>query len=175
MRKAVLSVIPILSVAVYASSNYQPLRVKVGLWETTTTTTRHGAIPVPPDLLARLTPDQRARIEAKLKADADGKTTTRTSKNCLTQAQLEDGRLYENRDLECKQTIDDSTPTTLNAHWDCAMDSGVKGSGQAHFEAASPTSVSGAIHISFSMGGHPVDSETTMSSKWLGPACGDVR
>src|ERR1051326_794273 len=48
-----------------AGVKLQPMDVKPGLWETNTTMTVAGEMPVPAEMLNRLTPEQRARIDRK--------------------------------------------------------------------------------------------------------------
>src|SRR5271156_871304 len=72
-----------------------PLDLKTGQWEYTVTTQMTGMpqaaagkqMPqIPPETLAKLPPDQRAKIEAAMKQAsgmASGQPTTTTSKNCI--------------------------------------------------------------------------------------------
>jgi hypothetical protein len=81
----------------HAQIKVEPLNVKTGLWEATMTTTTSGAAPIPAELLSRLTPEQRAKMEegAKVKASFASKTRTITSKSCVTREQLEKGFGHE--------------------------------------------------------------------------------
>src|SRR6266568_18776 len=56
----------------------QPLNVKPGLWETTATYKTSGAPPIPPETLAKLTPQQQARLEERMKANSAGSSNTNT-------------------------------------------------------------------------------------------------
>jgi len=67
-----------------ASGDVQPLNIKTGLWQLTMTTTVSGRPPIPPEALARMTPEQRAKFEAAMKARASHGPRTRTYKNCVT-------------------------------------------------------------------------------------------
>ena len=69
--------------AALAADSVQPLDVKLGLWESTTTTEHSGAPPIPDEVLARLTPEQRAKIEERAKASAQQGPKTTTRKNCV--------------------------------------------------------------------------------------------
>ncbi len=53
-----------------ATQKLTPLQVKTGLWEVTTNTTRTRQMPMSPDLMARMTPEQRAKMEEGMKANA---------------------------------------------------------------------------------------------------------
>jgi hypothetical protein len=63
MRNVLLGIVLLLSLTVMAADKIQPLNVKLGLWETTHTTTTSGQMPIPPEMLAKLTPEQRAKME----------------------------------------------------------------------------------------------------------------
>src|SRR5690348_14518665 len=77
-----------------AGVKLQPMNVKPGLWETTTTITVAGEMPIPAEVLNRLTPEQRARMEARMKANSSGHTNTNTHKSCVTKEDLENQRLH---------------------------------------------------------------------------------
>src|SRR5690348_1514873 len=76
-----------------------PMDVKTGEWETTTTTKISGfqIPPLPEEQLARMPPDQRARLEAIMK-QATNRTTT--VKGCLKKEDLTQLKLNDNKD--CK-------------------------------------------------------------------------
>ena len=63
------------SVVLRAAGKVQPLNVKTGLWQVSTTTTMSGLPEIPPDMQARLdqmTPEQRAKMEAMMKSRFGG-------------------------------------------------------------------------------------------------------
>src|SRR5579884_3172205 len=74
--------------ALSAAGDSQPLNLKLGLWETTIDNRTSGAPPIPDSVLAKMTPEQRARMEAALKARGAGGSQPRTYKNCLTKEGL---------------------------------------------------------------------------------------
>ena len=47
---------------------FQPLDVKTGQWESTMTGQTTGMPPIPDDVLNRMTPEQRAKIQAAMQA-----------------------------------------------------------------------------------------------------------
>jgi hypothetical protein len=66
------------------------LNLKEGLWETTHTMNMSGMPPIPADALAKMRPEQKARIEAMMSQRGVGGTaTTDTSKSCITKEKLE--------------------------------------------------------------------------------------
>jgi hypothetical protein len=63
------------SMKIFAGDNITPLNVKEGLWEVTNTRSMSGITGtrnIPPDVLAKMPADQRAKIEAMM----SGKPTT---------------------------------------------------------------------------------------------------
>jgi hypothetical protein len=50
----------------------EPLNVKIGLWENTTTISSSGAVGIPPERLAKMSPEQRASGSS---AQGAGRTT----------------------------------------------------------------------------------------------------
>src|SRR5713226_7911176 len=89
MRRIIfLAAISLSALVLWAEGNVKPLNVKVGLWQITSTTAISGHLPgVPPETLARMTPEQRARYEAAMQKATQGQTTTR--KHCVTQKDLD--------------------------------------------------------------------------------------
>ncbi len=172
MRNVLLGLVLVLSVAVMAADKIQPLNVKLGLWETTHTTTRSGEMPIPPEMLAKLTPEQRAKMEERMKANSAGRTTTSTSKSCLTKEKLEKAP-FSDREKECSPTILTSTTSKAVVKFTCDM-SGMKMSGTINVEALNPESVKGSAQTTAS-GNHTMNVNATFTSKWLGPSCGDVQ
>lgn len=73
-----LGLVLICAIAGWAADRIQPLNVKLGLWEMTITTKNSGQMPVPPELLSKLTSEQRARLEERMKAQSSGDSKTRT-------------------------------------------------------------------------------------------------
>src|SRR5690242_9544509 len=57
------------SSAPQAATKMQPLNVKPGLWETTVTYSMAGELPMSPEMLKKMTPEQRARLEEAMKAE----------------------------------------------------------------------------------------------------------
>ncbi len=72
------------STALWGADKVQPLNVKLGLWEVTSTTNVSGMPPIPDDVLARMTPEQRARMEAAMKARSGEGPKTTVRKECIT-------------------------------------------------------------------------------------------
>jgi hypothetical protein len=158
-----------------APSGKPLLDVKLGLWEATMNSETQGA---PPIDTSTMTPEQRARVEALLQAQgARGNSSrTRTSKSCLTKEKLEKGFLEDpsRKTNDCKQTVLSSSTTQLHLKVECNAE-GRGMSGEFNFVALSRESVKGETIMALGVGGRGMTSKTTMTAKWLGPDCGDIK
>lgn len=158
-----------------AAEKIQPLDVKLGLWESTTVRQSSGLPPIPPEVLARLTPEQRAKLEAAAKANASRGPRTETRKSCLTKEKLDKALTFgQSNDTNCKATIVTSTRTKEEVHFECAGE-GMKGSGDMHIEALSSENVKGSIQMNAAGGGNAMKTSVNFTAKWLGPSCGNVK
>ena len=68
------------AMSAWAAGTIQPLDMKPGLWEITLTVRSSGRPPMPPEVVAKLTPEERARIEAKAKERGRGAADHRPEK-----------------------------------------------------------------------------------------------
>jgi len=129
MTKQIFGII--LAAGAVFAADPTPLNLKPGLWETTSVTERSGiAMPnIPPETLAKMPPEQRARIEAM----AGGKPVTNTSQSCRTDKDLRpftDSRSNQS----CKMTYLTSTPSKQEMRMDCNM-GGTPATGTVTIEA----------------------------------------
>ncbi len=166
---AVLGACAVVFGAACAAQNVTPLNVKPGYWETTRTTARSGQLPIPPDLLAKMTPEQRARIEERMKASEAQGPQTRVTKSCLTKENLTKafGALDE---PSCKRTVVTSSPSQQEFKIECANGQ-MTSSGTIHVEAPDSEHATGKTKMNVTRGGQTMTMETTFSSKWLGSEC----
>jgi len=176
MRKALFGFVAVASIAVWAADKPVALNVKTGLWQSTTTISTGGEMPVPSSLLERLTPDQRARLEERMKASSGDRTNTFTEKHCVTKEDLQNGfRLGGTpKEAECTQTILTSTSTKAEVKMVCSIEN-IKGEGTIEVEASNPENVKGSGHITSSGGGRTMNSSSTFTAKWMGANCGDTK
>lgn len=159
-----------------AGVKLQPLNVKPGLWEATTRTTVAGEMPIPAEMLNRLSPEQRARMEARMKANSNAHTNTETHQSCVTKEDLEKQRLHfgEPANGECKSTILSSTSTSAKAKISCDVE-GMTGNGTYEVEAVDPEHVKGTSHATMTGNDRTMNVNGTFTSKWLGASCGSVK
>jgi hypothetical protein len=152
----------------------QSLNIKPGLWESTRTIKRTGEMPIPAELLDRLTPEQRARMKERMKANSGGHTSTVSEKHCITREDLERDRLKIAEAKECTTTVVNSTSTNLKGKMVCET-AGMHSTGTLELVAVDPEHVNGSFHSTVDGNDHTMNLEGTWSSKWLGSTCGDVK
>ena len=175
MRSALFLVLAVcLPLALYAADSLTPLNVKEGLWEVTVTHSMSGmpaAPSIPPDALAKMPPEQRARVEAMMK----GTPSTDVRKECVTKEKLEKHSAFSNNRGECTRTVVSSTGSKLELKFHCEEKQS-SSDGTFLMEAVASDAVKGTMHMVMnSNNGHTMNIDFTISSKYLGPACGDVK
>jgi hypothetical protein len=171
--KLVLALIVFCSPTLWAADNITPLNVKEGLWEMTVTHSMTGmpAVPnLPPDALAKLPPEQRARVEALMKGGA----STDVHKECITKEKLEKHSAFSNNRGDCTRTVVNSTSHKLELKLHCEEKQATT-DGTLVVEALGSDGVKGTMHSVTNTDGHAMTMDFTFSSKYLGPACGDVK
>lgn len=170
MTKNAISIL-ILTAAACPAADVTPLNAKPGLWEVTTVTERSGMPPIPADALAKMPPEQRARIEAQFKGMSTPQTTTKQS--CFTQEDVAKGFGWNNTEKSCRQTIVTATGSRQEVKWECEGQQ--KGSGSIKIEAPDTSHVNAQIDITMGSNGHVMNMKVSTSAKWLANACGDVK
>jgi hypothetical protein len=170
MMKNAVSLAILTACACRAADNLTPLNAKPGLWEVTSVSERSGMPPIPADALAKMPPEQRARIEAQFKGSAP-QTTTKQS--CFTDEDVAKGFGWNKADKSCRQTIVTSSGSKTEIKWEC--DGAQKNSGSMKIEAPDATHVNSLINITMSANGNVMTMKVTNSAKWLSNSCGDVK
>jgi hypothetical protein len=149
---------------------YQPLNVKPGLWEKTFSITRTGALPIPPEMLNRMTPEQRARMEERMKANSAGHTSTNTERSCITRDDLEKPLTFDN---QCTWTILESSSTQAKGNVSCEAQ-GMKMTGNGEFAAPDPEHMKGSVHTTSTGRGQTMNVDAAFTSKWVSASCGNL-
>jgi hypothetical protein len=157
-----------------AGIKLQPLNVKPGLWRTTTNMTVAGQMPVPADMLNRLTPEQRARMEARMKAHSAAHSNTETHQSCLTKEDLEHYKSDFATDDKCRSTILSSSNTRAKAKITCDVE-GMRGNGTYEVEAIDPEHVKGSSKATMTGNGQTRNVDGTFSSEWLSSSCENLK
>ncbi len=155
-----------------AADTLTPLDAKVGLWDVTTVTERSGMPAIPAETLAKMPPEQRARIEAQFKGMSTPQTTTK--QYCFTKEDVAKGFGFNNNaDKSCKQTIVTSSRSKQEIKWECEGTS--KDAGSMKIEARDSEHVTSLIEVKTGSNGHNMNIKISTTAKWLSNACGDVK
>jgi hypothetical protein len=176
MRAIILAGLILISpLAAPAADKFQPLDVKPGLWEMTLSVTTSGQMPIPAEALAKLSPEQRAGIEERMKARASQgeKTRTSTRKHCITKEDLSKDP-FSDQDKSCTRTLVSSTRSKAEMRVNCTR-KGVKSSGTIQIQALDSEHVKGSGHMVSSGGGNTMNASSSFSSKWISSSCGSTR
>ena len=173
MKTSVLcGLVVVASSVVWAAGQVTPLDVKLGLWETTWTGLTSGQIPLPPEALANLTPEQRARLDAAMKARA-GQNNMRTNRSCVTKEKLTRD-LFSDEQKKCTRTVVTSTSRRLEMRLQCE-DQGMKSVGTFKVESSSSEEAKGTMEMVTTGGGRTMNINSSFTAKWIGPDCGSVK
>jgi len=147
--------------------DYHPLDVKTGQWESTITVDTAGMPTIPPETLARMSPEMRARIEEKTKA-LSGRN--RTTKSCLKKENLDKPLLFGNEQKACVWTLATSSSTTQDIHIECNHEAS-KSTGTIHIQALNPENVKGSVQMTMTRGDHTMNINSSFTAHWVGAAC----
>lgn len=146
------------------------LNVKTGLWEITSVTQMAGVLPLPKELKDKLSPEQRAKMAADMRAEAAEKPGRDTSKECVTEKDLE--HPFDSADVKnCRQSMVTTTRTSQEVRLVCTGEH--KGSGLLKISTPTPESMNGTIDLKMGEGAEVFTLKATLSGRWLGADCGD--
>jgi Protein of unknown function (DUF3617) len=145
------------------------LDVKPGQWETTVTGQMTGMPAIPPEALARLTPEQRAKLESAMGAQG-AKPMVNTS--CRTKEKLAQAWTTGQQSLKsCTTTVASSSSSKQEVHLECNQN-GSKTSGTIKVEAVDSEHIHGSFQMTAtSNDNHAMNMNYSFTSKWLGAAC----
>jgi hypothetical protein len=133
-----------------------------------------GMPKIPADALARMTPDQRARVQSGM-GSGTGNGQPPAYKSCLTKEKLAQGFRPDDRGtLNCKTTVLRVSASTMDIKEVCPPQGGSV-EATFHVEAHGSEETSGTMHVVVSYQGHTMTSEGTFHGKWLSADCGDVK
>ncbi len=136
-----------------------------------------GAPPIPAELLARMTPEQRAKFQAAMAASMARSSVPHVYKQCITERSLQRGielqKSNNNGARNCRQTIVSSGASVIEVHEECYGRE--KTSGTFHFETVGPQTVTGTIHMTMTEGAHTMTVNRTLQGKWVGGDCGSLK
>jgi hypothetical protein len=172
-------------VVIEAADTIQLANVKPGLWETTGTSESTGEMPILPEVreamaqmreaVAKMPPEQRAKMEALMNASGRTMKTPQTGttvhKSCMKKEDLAKGLEIGDFAESCTRTLLSSSSTRLEMRFQCVLPNGLKQDGSIHIEVVNPENVKGSTQMSITDGGHTMNTNSSFSAKWLGPVC----
>jgi hypothetical protein len=159
-----------LALAALTAAGADKLNVKVGLWEITSISRFSGMPALPKEVLDKMTPQQRADMEAKIKAAATEEPEPEVSSECITQEDLEKPFNSANAE-ECTQTIMRTTRTTQEIRLACSGKT--KGSGTFRVTTVTPETMTGDLDLKVGEGANVMTITSKIKGRWLGADCGD--
>ena len=140
--------------------------VKTGAWESTVTSTTTG-MAIPPDMLSKLPPDQRAKIEEAMRARS-GQPHTIKRKYCVTQKDLDEDRLMqEESGSQCSRKVLSKSSTRLELEQTCGA---APHAMTMHVSVQATSSESVTLTVDGQMQGGS-KSHTEGKSRWLSASC----
>jgi hypothetical protein len=164
----------------WAADDIRPFDAKPGLWETTSTMEMQGmpampAMPqIPPEQLAKMSPQQRAQVEAMMKAGAGaGAPRTTTSKSCLTKESLKQA-LTMSQNENCTHKVIASSSSMQTIHMECTQGKVTSG-GDLMIERIDAEHARGNMAMKSAGGDQAVNMKMTFTTKWISSDCGDVK
>jgi hypothetical protein len=166
-----------------ASAAAENLNIKPGLWEVTSKTDAKGAPPISAaqreemeKQLAQLSPENRAKAEAAMKAAQARQGQPVVRKSCITKEDLSKPLAFDGGrgDGSCTRTILKSTSSVQEVRLDCTNNAHKSG-GTLRIVATNPEAWSGTLDGSASDTGGAMTLKSTVSGKWLGADCGSIK
>lgn len=154
----------LLTAAGWAAGATQPLDIEPGLWEIALTVRTIGKLPIPAEALAKMTPQQRASIDAR---PAEPRNTVKRS--CLREEELEQPLVFSfggAGQQACQETVMQALRNRQEIHVECS-----KGGGTIQVEAADRKNVTVSSQWTATDGAHTVHLNSTAKLKWLGASC----
>lgn len=146
----------------------EQLNIKTGLWEVTSISQMSGTPVLPKELADKLTPAQRAKMEADFKAAAK-QPKKDVDRSCITRKDVENP--FHGASENCKQSIVRTTKTTQEVRLVCTGEP--KGTGFIRITTPTPESMTGAMDIKMGEGSDALSFKADLSGRWLGADCGD--
>jgi hypothetical protein len=150
------------------------LDLKPGLWQITSTGSMTGAPPIPPEVLANMTPEKRAQAQAMMQAAMARASEPQLTKNCVTEEQLRRGLNFgERQNPSCQRKIVTNSSKLLVVHEECAGARPMVG--DFRFTALDRETMKGDINVVMGTGGDATTMQRSLQGKWLDSDCGDVK
>lgn len=159
---------------VAAVTTASAFNLKPGLWEMTMTSESSGAPPIPDSVMAKLSPEQRARFQAAMQSGMNH-PRQHTYKRCLTREEIDNPFKLDkqNGSEKCVPTVLSKTSKSEDVRVVCTGQ--VTSSITYRWQAPTPESMTGTMESTTSGGEHVMKTTGHTSGKWIGADCGDVK
>ena len=140
---------------------------KPGTWQMSMTTVIAGN-PIPPEALANMPPEKRAKVEEAMKARA-GRPITITQKTCVSQKDLDQDRIIHavKDDSHCSRKILSKSATRLVIEQACPEPRA--STAQMTIEATTPENLTATIDMVRADAKGKIHLDIT--GRWLGASC----
>ena len=149
------------------------LDVQPGLWQIETSGSASGMPQIPPEMLDKLKPDERAIATAMMLAIVAQASLPHSMQFCVTPEQVRQGLdLDRIGGKRCQRTVQSSSPRGLDMRVDCSGHDQM--SGNVHLHVVDRATVAGDVDFRAAIGADSMTIRQTLHGKWLGAACGDV-
>jgi Protein of unknown function (DUF3617) len=166
----------LLAGAAWADKGAKPnMDVALGLWEVTSQGEISGAPPVPDSVLARLTPEQQARLQEMMGKGAQPKKY----KSCMTPDKLDQGFEKDagaEAASQCTTTVSTNTSSEYQAEKQCKTDGGMSYDAKIHFSLAGRHQARGTVDVLITQAtGKATTMHHKIDAQWLGADCGTIK
>jgi hypothetical protein len=157
----------------FAADAADPVRfdIKTGLWEMTSTGKASGQMPIPEDILQKLSPERREKILASVQSLASKPIT---HKSCVTADSVARSFTEHETRPGCEQHVVTNTPSELVLTGSCKTERG-SDTYKAHFQRQGRDAVTGNFSLVITNGGQTMNVERVVNAKWLGASCGELK
>jgi hypothetical protein len=166
MRKQIISVVAVLgSLGVALAQTVEPPPIKMGLWQSTITSTISG-IQIPPDVAARM--------KAMGRPLPTGQPRTMVTQSCATPEKWKDMFRDLRRQGQCQFRNEHLTSSSLTADLACkSPDGSYSSSGHIDVSFVSEEKLHGKVHVEMIMESQPqpIVSDMSFDSAYQGADC----
>lgn len=153
--------------------------LREGLWETSWSHSTRGMPGIPPETLAKLTPEQRAQMEAMMKQRGmSSGGGSNTIKSCWTKEKIAKGIAFNQNRENCtfNQIHSSSSHMEFKVHCEFNKDANKTiMDGTTLVDVTGAEAVKGTTHVVSSTNGRPVTMDSSFTSRYVGSDCGDVK
>jgi len=158
--------IPSMSRCAFADS----FNMKTGAWELTYTSVTTGML-LPPEMLERMPPERRAKLEEAMRARS-GQPKTRVHQGCITQKDLDQNNFLKQEgegETQCTLKVVSKYSSKLVLERTCPAPRA--STMQISIDAKTPESVAGSIDGAIGAG----KVHTDVKGHWLGASCDEIK